>query len=670
MSQAAKSDFDSDDFSDTSSDLEKRTSSLIGVNSEPNSSQSLGGIPEVSKIPSSDVCGASIRGQFMPKQRQYGCWTCRLRRKKCDRSQPTCGACKSLSLECHQAPQSPEWMKDEGTRAAKLNAIRRQIKESTRSRNELKRAHAPGDTNESGAGRLFVLYDGNIIEEPKSAATAIRGSGRNERPTSRETTSDFPENGVGSALAFLREAADKAGESEFYTQQGVFETDFIAKYLDHVFPFLFPFYKPAIFETGRSWILSLLQHSKIALHSTLSLTAYFFTIALNDAYGSSYADCKDQVWHRLADQADDSFEDMHSTIQVYLTSSSEATVLDRIRMMESIVQILIFESIVGKSGDWHLHLKPAIALLEQVFDLSTGHDTRMLSALFSTGPPVWYKAENDSYIWSPDQAGFRFFAALLVYIDVVASTALGQAPGLAAMHRDMLGEDNGAPVLGFTRLRLSSVLGCQNDVLVAIGEIASLAASMSDQTSQNDDETIELHRRVARIDNQLDAIIALICKDPHWMEVNNDSDLSLQPYHIRATAKSPSTITTIIWAHAAKTYLLSVHEPIHDLIEKSTRHVRTITTLAQILPQNQFRTIAWPLCVAGCFAPSDLYQNFHIMFETKTELDLIGSPSEAWRVIQEVWKRRGHLDKNLRTGGFDMTLVACLGVFEGPVLLI
>ncbi|KAI8674581.1 hypothetical protein NCS57_00356300 [Fusarium keratoplasticum] len=39
-----------------------------------------------------------------------GCWTCRLRRKKCDENKPACENCTSRNLECYGYDQKPAWM--------------------------------------------------------------------------------------------------------------------------------------------------------------------------------------------------------------------------------------------------------------------------------------------------------------------------------------------------------------------------------------------------------------------------------------------------------------------------------------------------------------------------------------------------------------------------------
>ena len=46
----------------------------------------------------------------LPARSVNGCWTCRLRRKKCDERRPSCSTCVSLELDCHGYGPKPLWM--------------------------------------------------------------------------------------------------------------------------------------------------------------------------------------------------------------------------------------------------------------------------------------------------------------------------------------------------------------------------------------------------------------------------------------------------------------------------------------------------------------------------------------------------------------------------------
>jgi hypothetical protein len=85
-------------------------------------------------------------------------------------------------------------------------------------------------------------------------------------------------------------------------KSSVIDIEFIMNYLEFVFPTIFPFYRPALSETGRSWLLLLLGRSKIAYHSALRLSCYFFTIALTKHTG-----CKQMRWKEVEEQANKCF---------------------------------------------------------------------------------------------------------------------------------------------------------------------------------------------------------------------------------------------------------------------------------------------------------------------------------------------------------------------------
>lgn len=65
----------------------------------------------------------------------YGCWTCRLRKKKCDENHPSCSKCTSLSLDCDGYGPRPDWMRRgdlESDHARKVKRIICQSKSNTR----------------------------------------------------------------------------------------------------------------------------------------------------------------------------------------------------------------------------------------------------------------------------------------------------------------------------------------------------------------------------------------------------------------------------------------------------------------------------------------------------------------------------------------------------------
>jgi hypothetical protein len=453
--------------------------------------------------------------------------------------------------------------------------------------------------------------------------------------------------------------------SIMFPQRLDYETDFIMKYLDYVFPFLFPFYQPAIFETGRSWLLSLLRNSRAAFHSALSLTSYFFTIAITDAYGDAYADCNSELWMRLEDQTNKCFEIVNSNMLDLQHRDNTATALEKVHAIESIIQVLMFEVVLGKSADWSLHLTPAIALFEEVMNNADSHGSRMVSALHNIGQPSWYKSDFGHFIWNPDQAGLRFFAALLIFIDIVASTALRQPPRLGSYHSDLLSEhDNGAPILGFTNLRLSTVVGCQNSPILSIGQIAALDAWKQSVLPANSLSMAELVERAAPIFRCLDSTLKALDSDSKHKGPQTSLPFPFQSHAIRSVASAPSITTTRIWTLAARIYLTVVvigWRPFHSSIRSDVSHV---LELLNSVPSNHFRVLAWPVCVAGCLASENQQQSFRDVFASKKKLELLGSLNEALQIMEKVWESSPSVDPD------TWDLVSFLSILGKPVLLI
>lgn len=59
-----------------------------------------------------------------------GCWTCKLRRKKCDERSPLCLRCQSLNITCHGFGERPEWMDSGARESAELSSIKSVIAEN------------------------------------------------------------------------------------------------------------------------------------------------------------------------------------------------------------------------------------------------------------------------------------------------------------------------------------------------------------------------------------------------------------------------------------------------------------------------------------------------------------------------------------------------------------
>ena len=70
-----------------------------------------------------------MSGSLRSKQ---GCWTCRLRKKKCDESRPHCSTCESLSITCYGFGPKPDWMDNGEKERAVVNSLKEIVRHTSR----------------------------------------------------------------------------------------------------------------------------------------------------------------------------------------------------------------------------------------------------------------------------------------------------------------------------------------------------------------------------------------------------------------------------------------------------------------------------------------------------------------------------------------------------------
>jgi len=474
---------------------------------------------------------------------------------------------------------------------------------------------------------------------------------------------------IASVLGFLDEYEEVHDHLPILSRGRDFEFDFLMKYLDYVFPLLFPFYQPGLHETGRSWVLVLLRRSRVAFHSAMSLSVYFFIFTLIDVYPGQHDACKIQLWEKVGRQTDMCFEMIQHDIQDLSFRGSQSTLLEKVRVMESITQFLIFEVALSRSANWNLHLTPALALFEEIWQSTTteGSEPKLLAVLDAMTLHLRYGLDHGGYVWSPEQAGFRFFTGLLVFIDIIASTSLEQPPRLTEYHPHLLADlDNGEPDFGMVPVQLSSLVGCQNWVLLAVSRITLLDAWKKDMKKAARLSTIELVDRASHISRTLNDGISRLDKATSGPQ--KDNSLNLRSYFNghRSTSSRSSTIPTRIWAHAAHIYLavvVSGWQPSNAEIRCGVSQM--LELLRTVDCSTHLRTLAWPLCVAGCMSEAGSHkQELRNLLTGMDELSMVGALGEARKIMERVWENRETLDRE------TWDLAACFRILGAPVLLV
>lgn len=439
-------------------------------------------------------------------------------------------------------------------------------------------------------------------------------------------------------------------------------------YLDYVFPFLFPFYQPPLIETGRQWLLGLVCQNELSFHTAASLSAYFFTLVPQKNGQEIHDECKAVVWEGLVKQTDMAFKAIQNDVAAISQQGGHSSLIEKVRLMEEITQLLILDVTVRRDVNWAMHLTPALSLIDEVFK---GHGMRHckpnFTALLAELPPLPLPAATPHQKPLPntaDQSALVFFTSLLLFIDIVASTGLCKSPSLQQYHGSLLAPDEDDKC----SLRLESVIGCQNWALLYIGEISALCEWKSEARRNGAFSVVDLVKRAECISHTLEKRLEGLNANTASSGSDGTATGRLEAYYSRhdnGIGDAFVATVTRVWAHAAKLYLsvtLSGWQTnsaeVQGSVEEVLRLLQTVESPAQL------RSLSWPLCIAGCLALSSQEQEFRTIVRDMGELRDFGTLAHALRIMEAVWASRHTIDRTA------CDTAAFLNILGPPALLI
>lgn len=162
-----------------------------------------------------------------------GCWTCRIRHKKCDETRPECNECTLRSITCHGYDQKPQFIDDPELLHLEISRIKKTVKEVYRRKRQL------------------MLRKTTSSEDQCS----LESKGNRTDALSPEPASTDPLD------------ADRNAESVYR------EAELTMYYLDRIFPILFPYCQWDPADGGRGWLLWLISQDVPLRQAALSLAA-------------------------------------------------------------------------------------------------------------------------------------------------------------------------------------------------------------------------------------------------------------------------------------------------------------------------------------------------------------------------------------------------------------
>lgn len=409
------------------------------------------------------------------------------------------------------------------------------------------------------------------------------------------------------------------------------DTTLIMLYLEHLFPFLFPFYRPLLAKGGKAWMLDLMLSSSVVRHATLCQSSYFFSLLRGTANRAGDS-------QSVLEQTVDAFGVLREALQLIDGSDITEHFHGAVRVLTSIMQVQRFELAMLSFKNCQAHLSAAVSLFEQLLDNSSAN-SNFNGVMDCLGPNSY------EHIPSPEQAAFGFSSALLVLDDIIASTARQEQPRLWRHHKNLLGDNDGRGA----QLQLEDVVGCQNWTLLRISETAALDAWKQQCTKAGNLDVMLLVQKAETIKTSLQYHLALL-EDDATITPNIGGNLldSISPELEKIAGQKP--LISRIWAHAALLYLSVVVSGWQPASIDVRCHVdRVVELLTQVSPPSLLRTATWPLCLSGCLAEPVHQIRLRSTIKALQPPSVFGTAHRALEIMEEAWCNDHFAGRNVAT---------------------
>jgi hypothetical protein len=195
-----------------------------------------------------------------------GCWTCRLRRKKCDEQRPICQTCAFLQIDCYNDSNKPAWMDGGEEQEKMVQRIKARIKETAAYRRWNRMPERKDTLHQPTNSWVFdpVTTLNALVTIPDQPHSLFNNRIEQSNQASRSLC----------ACSVVKQDNDCLQRPDMFLA---------TYYYEHLLPLLYPFYTPSINEGGKFWILEMILSSPVVRQSALCQSAYWLSQATGSA---------------------------------------------------------------------------------------------------------------------------------------------------------------------------------------------------------------------------------------------------------------------------------------------------------------------------------------------------------------------------------------------------
>ncbi|KAG1750872.1 fungal-specific transcription factor domain-containing protein [Suillus lakei] len=593
-----------------------------------------------------------------------GCWTCRLRRKKCDeqREGNSCHTCKRLRIDClGWGTKRPEWMRDKkavedykaGIKAQLTRAglIRGQPKSSILQASSAAPSSASsssvfasrqfqGSASTSGSSRINDLgipayaeplsdptvmsVFGSTLNSPQIIPvplyTSDGGFQRSNHNSPFSPSGSLPSHPSPMVEMHFNPDFDTAAQNLYNPPMPSIPDDglqmeHIFYYFEHVRQLQYAFGGNSVANITYSLVL---QHPQGPVANAISALAslHFSLIRIAHGYEAPNPTLEHSPAIRFYDSA---HQQIYRNKQTVLSESDA----------NAAIHMLSFSLMSGGVTDWRPMLDIASEWL-----VRTGITT-------SDNPKLMMIKMNEAS---------RLALKATMWCDIMSTLTLQTTPKHLSFYRRLFRGGSGYWSLtqqgigDESTLRMDSLTGCPDEVLLGIAEIATLSCwKMQELQLIRRGDVIERHLRT-----QTETVLSAEAdQTPLHPEL---SSMAAEHGNVRKSptghagtslpADDTRRIVADVFREAAILYLHTVLSDPNPGVPEIIKSIDVIVQLLNRLPvSNIDRCLVFPICLAGCLADDTMKREF-LKARLQGQHDGFGNTSQTLRVMQTAWQKR------------------------------
>ncbi|KAF5718850.1 C6 zink-finger PRO1A [Fusarium mundagurra] len=521
------------------------------------------------------------------------CWTCKIRHVKCDGAPTACLQCTSREIQCHGYGPIPSWLDGGPSEKQEKQRIRQAVKKNFKQKKRLQ-ARRLRDLNQDASQAESLP---SVVEEGIQLSNTSQANANSGTTASPILTPRSLQTRVLSGQSFA--------EPLHYN-----EASLLMHYLDHVFPYQYPFFDKT--RLSRGWLLWLLSKNGPLYRASMSLAALHERSLLGETNNHHL----ELEFHTKAVRQ---LQHFVSSIDINELRPENETLVEIITCG---IALISFEVLGGSATNWQPHLTAMSSIAVMM------HNQPPLAQSVDQLPTPLFEGKAT--------AAMAFHLPVLLWVDLLACVATRQGPKLP--YDQWLGPN--------CTFQLAHIMGCHNSVMKSIGDLAALSQWTSDCLEKGSLDLEVFRTKRQGIEDGLEGVM-----DTTPMASMESQGLlseilqSQASSHKRSEQRPEQDSVTRIFAAAALAQLAALTAEVTSDISLTTvrRSVSRVILEIKMAPQMVSpRQLSWPICVAGCLADPDQQPFFEALLSSVLSegTGMIGNCGTVRDILRACWRNK------------------------------